>query len=472
MRLLSDVNPTEEQLVIVSRNRPGLEIIRGSAGSGKTTTALLRLKSLITMFRSRRQRTSDGRPIRALVLTYNRTLRGYVKALAETQVRLDDNVILEVSTFAKWAKNSLEKNLEQTISIIDNKLRATKINGLAKDAPLPEGYLLEEMDYLMGRFLPDNLDDYLGAERTGRGASPRVDQDVRLTLLNQVARPYQEWLSEQDQWDWNDLATAMASQRRCDPYDIIIADEAQDFSANELRAIRHHLADEHSLTFVLDTTQRIYARGYTWKECGFSVRPEQSHRLGVNFRNTRQIARFAASLLSGIDVDDDGSMPNFKSCDRNGPLPKVLIGRFGVQMDWCLNYLENQVDLKQESVAFLHPKGGGYFDEVRNRLTRKGLDYVEINRRSDWPEGPTNIGLSTMHSAKGLEFDHVIAIGLSKEMMEKNLGDDDERMHTWRKLLAMAIGRAKHSVVLGYKPGEGSRLVDYIEAGTYETIAL
>lgn len=472
MRLLSNVTPTKEQLVIVSRNRPGLEIIRGSAGSGKTTTALLRLKSLITMFRSRRQRTGDTRPIRALVLTYNRTLRGYVKALAEAQVRLDADVDLEVSTFAKWAKDALEKNLGHSLNIIENDDRSTKINSLAKTVILPEDYPLEEVDYLMGRFLPENIDDYLVAERTGRGTSPRVEKEVREILLNQVVRPYQQWLDGKMQWDWNDMANAMAQQPRCTPYDIIVADEAQDFSANQLRAIHRHLADEFSLTFVLDTTQRIYARGYTWKECGFSVRPEQSHRLAVNFRNTCQIARFAASLLSGLVVDDDGTMPNFNSCEREGPLPKVLIGLFRSQLDWCLDYIEQNVDLKQESVVFLHPKGGGYFDKVRGGLLKRGLDFVEIKQRADWPEGPANIGLSTMHSAKGLEFDHVIAIGLNQVMMEQNLDEDDERMHTWRKLLAMAIGRAKHSVVLGYKPGEGSRLVGYLEAGTYESITV
>jgi superfamily I DNA/RNA helicase len=77
-----------------------------------------------------------------------------------------------------------------------------------------------------------------------------------------------------------------------------------------------------------------------------------------------------------------------------------------------------------------------------------------------------------MHSAKGLEFDHVIAIGLSQDMMEQDLDENDERMAIWRKLLAMAIGRAKCSVVLGYKPKEGSRLLSYLDPDTYETVVV
>lgn len=47
MKALIDVRPTAEQLALFSRIQPGVEIIRGAAGSGKTTTALLKLRSAI-----------------------------------------------------------------------------------------------------------------------------------------------------------------------------------------------------------------------------------------------------------------------------------------------------------------------------------------------------------------------------------------------------------------------------------------
>ena len=472
MRLLANVTPTSEQLTIVSRNRLGIEIIRGSAGSGKTTTALLRLKSLIAMFRSRKKRLNDGSPIRVLVLTFNRTLSGYMRALAEEQVRLGENVELEVSTFASWAIRALSKDLGITINIIDNSMREYKINSLAKGIDLPERYAPEEVDYLLGRFLPENLGEYSTAVRTGRGRNPRVDRDVRETLLTQVVFPYLTWVKGQNKWDWSDLAIQMAAKRRLEPYDIIIADEAQDFSANELRAIKCHLADEYSFVAVLDTVQRIYSRGYTWKECGFTVRPEQTRRLKVNFRNTLEIAKLAASLVQDLDMDDDGSLPDFTSCERSGKLPYVLVGRFQQQLNWCLDYIKNEVDLEQESVVFLYPQGGGLFNRTKRELESSGLSFVELRKNSEWPRGPENIGISTMHSVKGLEFDHVIAIGLSQDMMEKELDDSDERMHTLRKLLAMAIGRAKQSVVLGSTLGEESRLIKYLEKESYKTIKL
>jgi hypothetical protein len=85
MRPLLIVEPTPEQLAIISRNRPGIEVIRGAAGSGKTTTALLRLRALTAMFVSRKMRLQSENRVRILVLTYNRTLRGYIKVLARDQ---------------------------------------------------------------------------------------------------------------------------------------------------------------------------------------------------------------------------------------------------------------------------------------------------------------------------------------------------------------------------------------------------
>lgn len=91
---------------MISGNQTGAELIRGSAGSGKTTTTLLRLKSLKGMMRARKDRIGDDSSVKILLLTFNRTLAGYVRALAESQVN-EDGVEIEIRTFAKWSMTKL-----------------------------------------------------------------------------------------------------------------------------------------------------------------------------------------------------------------------------------------------------------------------------------------------------------------------------------------------------------------------------
>lgn len=90
MKFLSIVTPTDEQRALAGQNRPGVEVIYGSAGSGKTTTALLRLKSLCYMIQTKHRRENNIAPIKILVLTFNRTLSGYIKNLVHSQ--LDPNL--------------------------------------------------------------------------------------------------------------------------------------------------------------------------------------------------------------------------------------------------------------------------------------------------------------------------------------------------------------------------------------------
>ena len=69
MKPLGVVTPTPEQLTVIDDGSPGFWLIRGAAGSGKTTTALLRLKFLVRLWRERAKELGASEPVRVLVLT-------------------------------------------------------------------------------------------------------------------------------------------------------------------------------------------------------------------------------------------------------------------------------------------------------------------------------------------------------------------------------------------------------------------
>ena len=462
MKTLPQVTATAEQLPIISQNQLGIEVICGAAGSGKTTTALLRLKSLFYMFATRRARENDTEPVRALVLTFNRTLAGYVRNLAEHQISEDVHVDLEIETFARWAMTRLDYPEIQE-NAANNRLRALagKLGHLTAD------YLINEVEYLLGRFPPDELERYITVERTGRGIMPRVGQQLRRKILTEIVIPYQEWLAQNGILDWNMLALQMASSIDAIGYDIVVVDESQDFPANQLRAIQKHLGNDHAVTFVIDTVQRIYARGFTWTEAGYEIRSGRTHTLRQNHRNSRQIARFAAGILDGIDVEGDGALPNLEHAYSDGPMPIVLKGRYNNQRQWAIDYISDNVDLTNDSVAFLKAKGGGWFSEIRKGLREHGVGFANITREAEWPEGSANVALCTFHSAKGLEFDYVFIIGLNEETTPYGDEESEDKVFVLRRLLAVAVARARKAVIVGYKPGEESKLVAYFKPGTF-----
>jgi superfamily I DNA/RNA helicase len=459
MKTLPKIVPTREQLLLISDPRPGVKVIRGAAGSGKTTTALLMLKLQSKVWLDRKKRQNLEGDVNILVLTFNRTLRGYIEDLAQAEIEGINGLNLTILTFAKWAL-SVISSVE-----VDTKQTAEKIKQLAKHLPLPEDFLYEEIDYLTGRFLPSRLDEYLNCERVGRGRTPRVEKELRKRIIEEVINPYSAFKKQNKIVDWNDLPGRISEASNLPKYQIIIADETQDFSANQMRAIMKCAANPSTVIFVMDAAQRIYPRGFVWNEVG--IIGVRNYRLKENHRNTVQICRFAKPLFEGLDIGDNGSVPDLDSCKKEGPMPVILKGRYSQQVAYAIDFIKSYVDLSSKSVGFMHPKGWGWFDYLKSELCKASLEFVEITREDEWPKGPENIALSTMHSGKGLEFDHVFLLGFNDETTPHGNEEGDATLESLRRTLAMAITRARESVILGYKPGEASSLIQFLDKRTY-----
>ncbi|NUW69013.1 3'-5' exonuclease [Vibrio coralliilyticus] len=476
MKTLQSVTPTPEQMKLMVLPRPGTKIVRGAAGSGKTTTSILMMKLSIGWLIDHFTQSSNDNAINIRVFTFNKTLSAYISDLVTDETVLPSNIRhklnIQVTTLSKY----MYQMLGQKPTIWNANEQAYQIIqlGLAASIPLESQFLADEVEYLLGRLSDGDLESYIDMERTGRGTKPRVDKQLRREVLDKVVYPYIERKHASNALDWNDLALVFANEKFEDIH-IAIIDEAQDFSANQLKAIANQLADVNFTTIVLDSNQKIYKRGFTWREAGVDTRDTTYARLELNYRNTIEIAQFASRLIenSSIAIDDDGTLPKLEAITRNGDKPIVVEARFREQMNYILRYLRENVDLENENVGFLHAKGGGWFDEIRSRLNQASFDFVEIATESHWPPAKTNIALSTIHSAKGLEFDHVFIIGLEDQHFSfRSPDNEDADYSTAIKLLSMAITRAKQNVVIGYNPISKPSFLEHLDADTYELVRL
>ena len=467
MRALIDVTPSPDQLPILADDRQGFRLIRGAAGSGKTTAALLRLRQLCGSRLARQQRLNLVDPVRVLALTFNRTLRGYIEELAE-DVGSSEGLDVSIETFAGWARGLV--GADRLVSPAESRARIGDLLSGVGIAPQELEYFTDEVEYVRGRFPVDRTEEYLRATRSGRGRAPAVPQRLRGRLLAEVVGPYNAGKAARREQDWTDVALAAAGANS-GGYDVVVVDESQDLSANQIRAVLAHLKKDHATTFIIDAVQRIYPQGFQWRELGIEMRPEMVFALRRNHRNTREIARFAASLVHDLPVEEDGLVPDAAACERTGAMPEVVAGSFSGQIAYMLREVREPL-ASGETVAILHPKGGGWFAYVKETLVREGIAYCELTRQRAWPKGPELVALSTIHSAKGLEFDHVLIPGLSQQVTRHGTEEGDGTLESLRRLVAMGIGRARNTVRIGYKPLEESTLIGMIDPRTFQLVGV
>ena len=463
MRTLQNIDPTREQLVILGDVAAGFRLIRGAAGSGKTTAALLRIRQLCASRISRKARLGLAEPVRVLVLTFNRTLKGYITQLVTEQVTASNDIHLTVETFAAWALNIIGPR-----QIIDHRTPIRELLSRTGGAGTDLDYFVDEVEYIMGRFSPGRRKRYIEASRAGRGRAPAVTKKMRKRLLAEVIKLYEERKSKNGGVDWNDVALEAATVTS-KGYDVVVVDECQDLSANQLRAVLSHLKQDHVTTFIIDAVQRIYPQSFQWRELGIEMRPQMVFTLPRNHRNTKEIARFVSSLVRDLPPEQDGVLPDEEACQRTGPKPEVIAGIYRTQLDYMLNRVQPFLEVDQ-TVAILQPKGGRWFDFARNVLRQRGIIFCELTRNPEWPTGTEQVALCTIHSAKGLEFDHVLLPGLNQEVTPHGSEEGDGTLDSLRRLVAMGIGRARHTVTVGYKPGEQSTLIDLIDRATYDLV--
>jgi DNA helicase-2/ATP-dependent DNA helicase PcrA len=411
------------QFGLITRPSSGFLVIRGVAGSGKTTVALHRIAYL-----------AYDDPVvdsdRTLFVVLSGALRNYVShvlpSLGVTRVR--------ARTFEDWAS-------EHRVLLFPQLPRQTRYDTPSvvqrlKLHPILLTALAEQVARVPGpKTAAQVLDDWASvlcrADALGPLVAQRAPGAFREGELSQAAdwarARHEELLallggdtSVEAELDAEDDALLLrAWQLRVGPlpgrggrplrYRHVAIDEVQDLSPVEVRVLIDCLDEHRSLTLAGDTQQHVM------KEAGFSSWSEFLAQVGlpgtsietlsVSYRSSREIVAFAHGLLGPLREE-----PDLPVTTRRGPPVECFeftdAGACVAHLAEALRALASAEPLA--SVAVLTPSAAA------SALYHRGLAESEVPRlrrvaEQDFTFTP-GVEVTEVPQAKGLEFDYVVLV--------------------------------------------------------------
>lgn len=442
------LHPTQHKLA--SGDRSGPVRVLGGAGTGKTVLAMHRAKWLAE------NRTGAGQKV--LFTTFTKNLAADIEQNLRTLCSSDVMSKLEVRNLDAWVNAYMRgRKLEHRI-VYDRKqdaaLQAWQAALAVKDTKqdLPDNFYEQELEQVVLAQGITTLDQYRTARRTGRGV---VLSRAKRDAVWPVFEEYRGQLSSRKLKEVDDAYREVADLLSATPetgaqYSAIVVDETQDFGPQALRLLRAMIPhNPNDLFFVGDGHQRIYSRNKAaMSKCGIDIRG-RSKKLYLNYRTTDEIRRQAVALLEGVEVDDldDGhdETRRYRSVSH-GPAPLVMDvkGMEGAGQE-ALNFVKQWTASQAEG----HPltfcviaSSEKNREALSSVLQAAGLRCVTVSAQNNHTDAREVVHLSTMHRAKGLEFDCVVVVAPASY-----LGNAEETA-TQRKLLYVALTRAKRGAVL------------------------
>lgn len=249
-------------------------------------------------------------------------------------------------------------------------------------------------------------------------------------------------------------------------YDSILMDEGQDFSDKMLKVVMGLLNPEtNHLTIALDDQQDIYHRTQSWKETGIQARG-RVHRLSLVYRNTREIAEFGECFLGRAPNPQDTDsapqqLPLFQDpMVSRGPKPEIIQLTSLVEIaGFIAERTRSLVDAHGypfSEFAVLYttktPESGMELHLpalIQRALSARGIisrwASEDYRSKRDYDITSNSLTVSTIHSAKGLDWACVFLLGL--DALEPGDRWTEEQI---RNLAYVGITRARHQLFILY----------------------
>lgn len=445
------LHPTQHKLAMGDRSGPVR--ILGGAGTGKTVLAMHRAKWLAE------HRTMDGQKV--LVTTFTKNLALDIEENLKSMCNKDTMAKIEVRNLDAWVHAYMRLNkLEHRIVYGRSSAAAAQAWQAAlatKDGSLGlmDDFYEQELEQVVLAQGITTLDEYRTARRIGRGV---VMSRSKRDLVWPVFEEYRGQLASRKLKEVDDayrevaafITKELSAGKKIPTYSAVVVDETQDLGPQALKLLRALMpAANNDLFFVGDGHQRIYARNRAaMSKCGIDIRG-RSKKLYLNYRTTDEIRKQAVALLEGCEIDDldDGhdETKRYKSLSH-GPTP-VMITLKGIEqatdkaIDLTRNWISQADEHSSASTCVIT-----YSNDVRDAcakvFSKAGFKTSVIDESHNLSSKSEIVYFSTMHRAKGLEFDQVIVVSPS-EYLGAPLETDSKR-----KLVYVALTRAKKDAAL------------------------
>ena len=494
-----------EQKKMIENKTMGHSLIKGVAGSGKTTVGVNRTLFLMKNY-------CMDKNDRVLLVTYNKSLVSYIKHIYEEAESYNDDMnllnlggydskrldIINIDSLIYRFAKKYKDETNYKANIIDNKKQVeilkTCIMKLRKrydDVAVLDDknveFLLKEITWLKACNYME-LETYQGIDRIGRSSSDSGDGPKKL-LKNSKTRQaifelfqlYRKETYDKKLCDFNDnalMAIKYLKNHDVMKYTHIIIDESQDLSKIQLdviTSIYNKEKDYANILFIADTAQSIYdsawlVKGRNFTSVGFDM-TGRSRSLSKNYRTTTQIAQTAYSLIdsdSNIISDDNFVIPSL--IDRKGNYP-VLRGCSSAEdereyiLDLIKNSLCGKYEMKDIAIVARNKK---MLSDMNEFLTNKNVKSSIFSSNKNFDFNEESVKLITMHSIKGLEFKVVILMGLNDKVIPNiysisSYGDESFVDSMERKLLYVGMTRANEELYMSYS-GKASKFLAEINS--------
>jgi hypothetical protein len=440
---------SEEQKRTVAQIRLDADfLVKGAAGTGKT---LVLLKAL------ERSLGSDtlgleGRATSILV-TYTKSLvkyDGYLARIMSKDARPDkimtmDSLLFErLGMVAPGARLSYDYPRELAKSLAPQGIRAEDLAHEAEDFVWAN--MVSRAEYLDELIDRTGMKTALRREDRGRYMDAIEAMEEKMEAEKLYSRNYSRIVF---------LREAAKHPERLGLIDYAFVDEAQDLAPCDLAAVKR--CTRLCVVLAGDSDQSLYRSGFGFRRAGIDI-SGRTRILRTNYRNTAQIHELAEryrALIPGQDAENApeafrvGPPPELIEAKTEDELLELLCARIGL--------FTGQLGYEAGNIAVFAPREAE-LQKLEQILSDRAIPAKNIKAEDFDFADLGRVRLSTLHSAKGLDFP-VVLLYLPRMLPPDQTWEPAlaERLH--RNLIYVAMTRALDQLSVFCLEGSTSRSI-------------